>query len=198
MRRNRLVNTRGRPRSARAQANILAAALELVREVGFDALSVEAVAARARVGKATIYRRWKTKELLVAAAVEQIASAIELPDTGSTHGDLVAVLRSERALHDDPATLGFLSALVAIMARSPVIARAVREGFVAARRASLRRVLARGIARGDLPRSLDRELALDLLAGPLFLRKLLTGAPLDDKLLRGLVRAFLHGLGGKR
>jgi AcrR family transcriptional regulator len=188
----------GRPRSAEAHSRILQAAVELVREIGYDALSMEGVAARAGVGKATLYRRWKTKETLLAEAVERIVSSLELPDTGSTRNDLLAVLRSERSLYQDPATLGLLSGLVAAMARSALIARTVREGFVAARRRAIEQVLARAVARGDLRRGLDRDLALDLLAGPLFLRHLFTGGALDDRLLRGVVEAVLHGLRSRR
>jgi AcrR family transcriptional regulator len=194
-RRHRIVKQKGRPRSAAAQARILDAALALVREIGYDALTMEGIAARAGVGKATIYRRWSTKELVLAAAVERIVGSMTFPDTGSTRKDLLAVLRSERSLYLDPATPGYLSGLVAAMARSPLIARKVRIGFVSAHRQSIREVLARGVKRGDLGRGLDMELALDLLAGPLFLRQLFTGAPLDDKLLDGIADSILRGLG---
>ena len=188
----------GRPRSAQSHSRILAAALQLVREVGYDALTMEGIAARAGTGKATLYRRWRSKETLLAEAIEGIVGSVPPTDTGSTRGDLMAVMRFERSLYADPATLGFLSALVAAMARSALIARKVREGFGASRRAAIRQVLAKGVARGDLRRGLDLELALDLLAGPLFLRHLFTGGPIDDKLLRGVVDAALHGLGSRR
>jgi AcrR family transcriptional regulator len=200
MKRERLESrpARGRPRSAQSHARILAAAMELVREVGYDALTMEGIAARAGTGKSTLYRRWKSKETLLAEAIDGVVSSLPPADTGSTFGDLMAVMRSERSLYADRATLGFLSGLVAAMARSPLIARTVREGFVASRRSAIRQVLARGVMRGDLRRGLDMELALDLLAGPLFLRHLFTGGPLDDKLLRGVVEAALHGLGSRR
>lgn len=185
---------RGRPRSAEAHQAILRAAIALVREIGYDNVTMDGVAARAGVGKATVYRRWSGKETLVADAIDQIVGAIHLPDTGRLDGDLRAIVRSELALYADPATLKLLSGLVAAMARSALIARAVRRGFVATRRAAVRRVLERGIERGDLAPDADLELAMDVLAGPLFLRRLFTGGIVDEKVGDRLVDLALHGL----
>src|SRR5687768_12842134 len=93
---------RGRPRSAEAHAAILDASLELIREVGFDALAMDAIAARAGVGKATVYRRWKTKELLVVEAIDAIVRAVPDPDTGSTEGDLMALMNATLRMYGDP------------------------------------------------------------------------------------------------
>jgi AcrR family transcriptional regulator len=166
----------------------------LVREVGYDAATMDAVAARARVGKATVYRRWATKEKLVAEAVAGIVRAVPVPDTGTTRGDLLALMRAALAMYADAATGPLLSGLVAAMARSAPIARAVRAGLVARWRVGVGTVLDRGVARGDLRPSLDRELALDLLFGPLFHRYLLTGEQLDERLARRIVDVVLRGL----
>jgi AcrR family transcriptional regulator len=187
----------GRPRSEEAHGAILSAAIALTREVGYDALAMDAIAARAGVGKATVYRRWASKEALMAEAVEQLVRAFPLPDTGTTEGDLLAMMRGSVGMYRDPATKGLLSGLVAAMARSERIAQAVRTGFIAARRDALRRVLARGVARGDLRKGLDFELALDLLSGPLLFRALITGGPIDERLARGVVEAVLRGLAPK-
>ncbi|HWH38873.1 MAG TPA: TetR/AcrR family transcriptional regulator [Usitatibacter sp.] len=197
MKRNRLEipPPRGRPRSGEAHAAILAAAVALVREVGYDALTMEAVAARAGTGKATLYRRWKSREALVSEAVGLIVARIPVPSTGSTRRDLLAVMRDTVRLYADPATLGLLSGLVAAMARSPVIARAVRNGFVAAWSDTVRRVIENGIARGDLRRGIDIDLAIDLLGGCFSNRALVTGRPIDDRLARALVDAALRGFG---
>jgi len=183
----------GRPRSEEAHGAILSAAISLIREVGYDALAMEAIAARAGVGKATVYRRWETKETLVAEAIERIVRTFSVPDTGSTEGDLLRVMLDSVGLYQDPATRGLLAGLVAAMARSERIAQAVRSGFVAARREALRQVLERGVARGELRQGTDLELALDLLSGPLVFRALITGAPVNERLTRGIVEAVLRG-----
>src|SRR5436190_15171527 len=83
----------GRPRSAEAHDAILRAAITVIREVGYDAAAMDAIAARAGVGKATVYRRWSTKEALVADAIERIMVSRVVPDTGTTRGDLRAIMR---------------------------------------------------------------------------------------------------------
>lgn len=183
----------GRPRSAEAHAAILSAAVDLVREVGYDAVTLEGIASRAGVGKATLYRRWKSREALVSEAVGLIVARIPVPDTGSARGDLMAVMRDTVKLYDDPATVGLLSGLVAAMARSEVIARAVRHGFIAAWSDTTRRVLQNGIARGDVRRGIDIELAIDLLGGCFSNRALVTGHAIDLRTARALVDMVMRG-----
>jgi AcrR family transcriptional regulator len=194
MERHRLAKRPGRPRSEVAHQAILAAAVALLREVGYDAVTMDGIAARAGVGKATVYRRWATKEELVVEAITSLVRAFPVPDTGTTEGDLMALMRRALGMYADPATGLLLSGLVAAMARRPPIAAAMREGFVATWRDAVRQVLARGVARGDFRRRLDTELALDLLFGPLFHRYLLTGTPLDERLARGVVDVALRAL----
>lgn len=196
MERTRIVSPRapvGRPRSAEAHDAILRAAIVVIREVGYDAAAMDAIAAKAGVGKATVYRRWSSKEALVADAIERIMVTRPVHDTGTTSGDLRAVVRDAMLMYQDPQTTALYSALIAAMARSPQIAHAVRTGFVAARREVMRRVVRRGIERGDLRRTTDIELALDLLSGPLALRSLITGAPVDERLVKGVVDVVMRG-----
>ena len=94
----------------------------------------------------------------------------------------------------DPATAGLLSGLVAAMAKSPQIATAVRTGFVKVRRDTVRTVIRRGIDRGDLHQTLDVELALDLLSGPLLLRSLLTADAVNDTVSDRIVDMLLRGI----
>jgi hypothetical protein len=129
----------------------------------------------------------------VAEALERLMRAIPLPDTGTTEGDLLLLMRDAVGMYRDPATTGLLSGLVAAMARSARIAQAVRSGFLAARRNALRSVLERGVARGDLRKGVDIELALDLLGGPLVYRALITGGRIDEQLTRGIVEVVLRG-----
>jgi AcrR family transcriptional regulator len=184
----------GRPRSEEAHAAILDAAIDLIREVGYDALAMDAIAARAGVGKATVYRRWPGKEMLVVEAIGRIASAVAHPDTGSTAEDLRMLMNSTVRMYQDPATTTLLSGLVAAMARSAPIARAVRSGFHATLRAAMRRALERGVARGELREGADLELALDLLNGPLFYRSMITAGPIDEALARDVTASVLRGL----
>jgi AcrR family transcriptional regulator len=183
----------GRPREERADRAILAAALQLIAEHGVRDLRMDDVADRARVGKATIYRRYRSKDELVTAAVAALVSEITVPDTGSTRGDLLALMRSAVDVYSGSVEAGMMPSLVDAMSRDLELARSVREGFLAERRAALRAVLERGIERGDLRRDLDLELALDVLGGPLFYRLLVTGGPIDRRLAEGVVDLIQRG-----
>jgi AcrR family transcriptional regulator len=183
----------GRPRSEEAHGAILDAAIALVREVGYDAVAMEAIAARAGVGKATVYRRWPGKETLIAEALERLMrAALPVPDTGTVAGDLAVLMRVVLGMYHDPATGPLLSGLVAAMARSERIAGAVRGGFIAAWHDAARQVLRAGVARGELRPDLDARLAVDLLAGPLFYRFLIGGELPDEPLARDVVAAVLR------
>jgi AcrR family transcriptional regulator len=184
----------GRPRDARADRAILAKTLELIAERGIGKLRMADVADRAGVGKAAIYRRYDSKEELVGAAITALVNqAIPVPDTGSTCDDLVTLMREAVAVYSDPVHAGVMPSLVEAMRHQPGLARAVREDFLTKRRAALRTVLDRGVARGDLSASLDMELALDVLGGPLFYRLLITGGPIDDDLATGVAELILRG-----
>jgi AcrR family transcriptional regulator len=183
----------GRPREARADRAILAAALDLMAERGVHELRMDDVAARAGVGKAAIYRRYRSKEALVADAVAALVSEITVPDTGSTRADLLALMRDAVEVYTGPVAARAMPSLVAAMSRNPGLAEAVRQGFLAGRRAALREVLGHGIERGDLRRDLDIGLALDVLGGPLFYRLLITGDPIDEQLAEGVTDLILRG-----
>jgi AcrR family transcriptional regulator len=183
----------GRPREARIDAAIRAAALELMADLGVGDLRVDDVADRAGVGKAAIYRRHASKDELVTAAVSSLVSEIRIPDTGSTREDLIVLMREAVALYRDPLRAGVMPGLVGEMHRRPDLARAVRDGFLDARRRALRTVLDRGVARGDLRADLDVELALDVLGGPLFYRLLITGGPIDDAPAVGVADLIVRG-----
>ena len=185
---------RGRPRSEQAHQAILDAGLALTREVGYDAVSIEGIAARAGVGKTTVYRRWPSKELLIVDAITGIMRTIVLPDTGAVEDDVLALMRGTMTMYADPATGPLLSGLVAAMARSEPVATAVRAGFVKTWRDVMKTVLRRAVERGELRDDLDPELALDLLAGPLFYRYLLIGRAIDLRFTRAVVATVLRAL----
>ena len=185
---------RGRPRSEQAHAAILDAALALTREVGYDAVTMEGIASWAGVGKATVYRHWASKELVITEAITRIVRTVPLPDTGGAESDVLTLMRGTMAMYADAATGPLLSGLVAVMARSESVADAVRSGFVKAWRDVMLAVLRRAATRGELRDPLDHEVALDLLFGPLFYRYLMLGRPIDERFTRAVVAAVLRGL----
>jgi AcrR family transcriptional regulator len=184
----------GRPRDVRADRAILKATLELIAERGIHDFRTEDVASRAGVGKGAIYRRYRSKDELVMTAVAALVrEQIALPDTGSTRGDLLVLMREAVALYRGSLARRLIPNVIGAMAGKPELARAVREDFLAGRRAALGGVLRRGVERGDLRPDLDLELALDVLGGPLFYRLLVTGGPLDEGLAAGVADLILRG-----
>jgi AcrR family transcriptional regulator len=190
----------GRPREARTDRAILAAALELVAEHGVHEFRMDDLAERAGVGKGAIYRRYQSKDELVTAAIAALVSEITVPNTGSTHADLLALMREAVAVYTGSLAARLMPNLVGAMGARPQLARTVRGVFLAGRRAALREVLERGIERGDLRADLDLEFALDVLGGPLFYRLLITGGPIDEQLAEGVAELILRGFAptGKR
>jgi len=184
----------GRPRDARADRAILEATLKLIAERGVHHFRTEDVASRAGVGKGAIYRRYRSKDELVTAAVAALVhEEIALPDTGSTRGDLLVLMGEAVALYRGSLARRLMPNLIGAMARTPELAHAVRAGFLAGRRAALSEVLRRGVERGDLRPDLDLELALDVLGGPLFYRLLVTGGQLDERLAEGVADLVVRG-----
>jgi AcrR family transcriptional regulator len=189
----------GRPRDARADRAMLGATLELIAEVGVHEFRTEDVAARAGVGKGAIYRRYRSKDELVTAAVAALVSEeIAVPDTGSTRGDLLVLMREAVNLYRGSLAGRLMPNLVGAMAQKPELARAVRERFLAGRRGALAAVVQRGIERGDLRPDLDVELVLDVLGGPLFYRLLVTGGALDEQLAEGVADLIVRGFAPDR
>jgi AcrR family transcriptional regulator len=189
----------GRPRDARADRAILEATRELIAELGVYEFRTEDVAARAGVGKGAIYRRYGSKDELVTAAIAALVSGeIVVPDTGSTREDLLLLMGEAVQLYRGSLAARLMPNLIGAMAQKPELARAVRDGFLAGRRAALSEVLRRGVERGDLRTDLDVELALDVLGGPLFYRLLVTGGPIDEPLAEGVADLILRGLSPER
>jgi AcrR family transcriptional regulator len=184
----------GRPRSATADQAILDAALELFVEAGLEGLAVEQVAARAGVGKATIYRRYPGKiDLVIAAARCLTSSVAAVPDTGTADGDLRAIARGLVHLLTQTMAGQAVAQVVAEVQRNGDLRRAHAE-FVTGRRAGTIAAVKRGIERGELRADTDAELVADLLAGPIFYRHLVSGGRLDPAFADRLVEAVLAGL----
>jgi AcrR family transcriptional regulator len=184
---------RGRPRSERARQAILAAAMELLLEQGLRAMSMDEVAERAGVSKATIYRWWDSKDLLAldALSAEWAAPGRAERDTGSLRGDLLAQLRPWlRQLNEKPFGR-VIAGLVAHAQTDPEFAVLYREHFVQPRRDATRPMLLRAIERGEIAADTDLDVTLDLLYGPIYHRLLHGHAPLNDRFVQQVVDAVI-------
>jgi len=189
---------RGRPRSELARRAVLAAATELLLTRGLDAVSMDAVAARAGVSKATIYRWWPTKETLALDALySQLSEPTpEPPDTGALRGDLTELLAGWIERVSGRPFGRVLGALIAEAATDPVFGALYRERYVEPRRAQARLLFQRAIARGEISARTDVEAAVDLVYGPLYHRLLHGHAPLTQEFAASVVDVVVAGLGG--
>ncbi len=184
----------GRPRSVEADEAILEAATTAFIELGWDSLTIEGVAARAGVGKTTIYRRYPTRLDLLLAAAERLAEEKgAVPDTGTLPGDLFALVKAYLGMLSGTRAGRAIPAMVAATAKNPELANAYRA-FIATRRRESAVVLERAIDRGELPADLDVDLVLDLLAGPIFYRAFVSHEPSDDAYVSALVDTVLRAV----
>jgi AcrR family transcriptional regulator len=169
-----------RPRSRQAEAAILEATIALLGEAGFSGLTIDGIAARAGVGKATIYRHWSSKAEVAVEAFRAFVPPLDDPDTGSFADDVRAVLfQIVDGLSNSPLA-SILPSLVEAAERDTELERLFKE-FGTTRRAVLRSVFARAAARGELRDGIDPEVAIDVLVGPIFTRRLITRAPMTRK-----------------
>jgi AcrR family transcriptional regulator len=187
---------RGRPRSERARLAILAAAAELLLDRGLAAVSMDAVAARAGVSKATIYRWWPTKETLALDALytEWAAAQPSEVDTGSLRGDLLSLLTPWARVASSRPYGRVIAALLSEAQTDPAYAAEYRQRVVQPRRDRARAILARAVERGEIPPFTKTEVAIDLLYGPLYHRLLHGHAPLDDQFVEDVVDMALAGI----
>lgn len=169
-----------RPRSRQAEAAILEATIALLGEVGFSGLTIDGIAARAGVGKATIYRHWSSKAVVAVEAFRAFVPPLDDPDTGSFADDVRSVLfQMVDGLSNSPLA-SILPSLVEAAERDPELERLFKE-FGTTRRAVLRGIFARAVTRGELRDGVDPEVAIDVLVGPIFTRRLITRAPVTRK-----------------
>jgi AcrR family transcriptional regulator len=160
----------GRPRSERAERAIIDAALSVFAESGTEGLCIEKVAARAGVGKATIYRRWPGKEDLLLDAMAALQRPLPEPAGESVREDLVAVLNAMREAVADPRRAREFALLLGEGAKYPRLMARYVETVLEPRREVIRSVLRRGVASGELRASTDLEAALFMLTGAVIAR----------------------------
>ncbi len=173
---------RGRPRSAEAHQAILDATLTVLDEIGYGALTIEGVAARAGVGKTTIYRRWPSKLELAVDAVAEMRPVFPPEDTGSLEGDFAAVQRNQIARVAAGPVPRILPRMLAESMGDTDLHRAIRRELIDPIRAVIAEVLQRGVERGELRPDLDLELATDMVHGTVVYRILLSQGDLAGAL----------------
>jgi AcrR family transcriptional regulator len=170
----------GRPRDPSRDGVIRAAILRLLADVGYGALTMDAVAAEAGVGKATIYRRWRTKEDLVVDTISDLNQELATPpDTGSLEGDLRALTASMRAVVTGPTGAATLS-LLSTMPHQPALAKAFDDGPLTIWRTVFAEVWARAEQRGEVGRGMSGSLLAETTTALMVQRWLLTGLPVDE------------------
>ncbi len=188
-----LKRSRGRPRSEKRKQAILSSTLELLQGCGFADLSIEAVAAKAEVGKATVYRWWPNKAALIADAFRSSAEEeLRFPDTGSVLTDmalqmkqLVQILRGKRGR--------IVAALIGGGQCDTTLVDAFRERFLRPRRQEAYETLRRGIQRKELPEDSDMDLILDALYGPIYMRFLIRHSTPTEVFIDELCRMVIGG-----
>jgi AcrR family transcriptional regulator len=180
-------STKPRIEGAR-EDEILDATLEMLLEVGYDRLTMDAVARRARAGKASLYRRWDTKQSLVVDAVVRAkhAPVVGDHDTGSLRGDLRQTFCGAEGVRHGAAT-GALGAVVTALSTDPAFAAVFRERFIAPKTEVTRAIYARAVERGEISADLDLEIIGPALAGILLHRSFVMGLPLDDDVVERVI-----------
>ena len=187
----------GRPRSEVVERAIMEGVLKLLEDgVPLAELSIERIARTAGVGKATIYRRWRSKLPLVVEAFSLLPSLEEV-DSGDLVTDLKQMLRAYLELFNSTPLGTVLPSLAGERRHNPALSKLL-DPVLRERRRPLVRALERAVERGELPRDLDLELAVDLIVGPIAVRLFFSGGKPSSKLVDPIVDLALSGLGNKR
>ena len=180
-------------RATRVRTSVLEATSELLMEMGYDQFSVDDVASRAGVHKTTVYRRWPSKAELIADAVRvHSAEHVPIPDTGSLLGDLQALAGSVIANISSDDGSRRSRAIIAAAAHSPDLTASMNS-FWAERFAMSVPIIERAVQRGELPPDSDADLIIAALIGPIWVRFLLTGEPIDDDLAHRVAQLIAAG-----
>ena len=189
---------RGRPRSPRAHQAIVAATCDLLLETGYEGLSIEGVAARAGVGKQTVYRWWSSKSALVTEAVleGQLPISADLaPDTGDLRNDLQTWLTGQFQALADPYVLSLIRAFTAAAADNNAAGAALYERFTGPAHEALVARLSAGKSAGQARSDADLHAAADAIAGTLLYVALARQDPQPRKRITGLLDILIDGIG---
>lgn len=191
----------GRKRDHTRDPEILAAAIDVLAETGFDGMTIDMVAARAKAGKATLYRRWPSKADLVLDAVacmkaeDAVPSAI--PDTGTLRGDLIALIKPH-SIADGTKKLQVMAGLVTMLSQSPELADAANAAIIEPRAALNRLLLRRAIDRGEISSDADVDMLATLMPAMVAFRTLMQRKPIDREFLVSLIDGVLLPAAGVR
>ncbi len=181
---------------SRVSDALAGATLEELAVTGYARLTVEGVARRAGVGKAAVYRRWPSKQEMTMAALSQLVVPIaDVPDLGSLREDLKASLRALNDWLAHPVYGAVLPDLTSAAAHDAGLTEALWREIGQPRRELASAMLARAMRRGELPGDLDIEMALDVIAGPLYWRLSVRQVSVDDAYLDDLGAWLLRALG---
>jgi AcrR family transcriptional regulator len=186
---------RGRPRRADASKAIIDATLDLLAEGGFQAATIDAIAARAGVGRNTIYRRWPAKEELIADALHELTAELDELEGDDLHALLLDRIRDFARVFADPLFGRILPAVLGELPRNPAFAQVYAARVVRPRRQAIVELLTRALERGELRQGVDVDHIADLLAGPPFLRLLALGLPpVTEHYAEELLETIWHGI----
>lgn len=166
----------GRPRDPSRDKAIREAVLDLVAEQGYERVTIEAIAARAEAGKATVYRRWGSKEALIIDALADLSGPAKLPDTGSLHGDLQRLCDAV-AGEDAGRALAVMQGLASAISHDAELRTAFERQLVAPRRAAMAELFARAVARGEMAPDRDVDLLTSVIPALMIDRASTGGVP---------------------
>ena len=179
----------GRRRDPSRDNDILEATLDVLAETGYDGLTIDMIASRAKAGKATVYRRWDSKAELVIDAVACMKGRVDLdniPDTGSLRGDLVAQIKTP-TLQDAERKLKVVTGMASLITRNPELADAVYAAVLEPRLAVSRIVYRRAIERGEVSPDVDIEMLAQISPSMVTYRTMMLGKPADRDFLISLI-----------
>ncbi|MCU1642781.1 MAG: TetR family transcriptional regulator [Nocardia sp.] len=175
----------GRKRDPQRDLDLIRAAQELLAEVGYDKVTIEAVAARIGAGKATVYRRWKTKSDLVIDAIRAFEWDVAAPDTGALRNDLFAL--AEIFMARNPLRDGVMAGMATAMARDATIRHAVDEAVDRPRHDAFATILANAHARGEISRTQGWENVRDIFPAMMFYRVAMRNGTVDKGFVRDII-----------
>lgn len=184
----------GRPRSEKTKTDILNASYELLIENGFAEVTIEKIAERANVSKATIYKWWPNKAAVVMDGfLNTINTELPIPDTGSSAEDMfiqvdnfVKFLASRKG--------NVITEIIAEGQYDSKLAEIYRKAYFTPRRDISKQILERGILRGELRKDLNVDISVDLIWGPVFYRLLITGEEIDSKFVKSILDYVFEGI----
>lgn len=193
---NQINSPSGRPRSIHADQAILQATLDLLAEVGYQSMSIEAIASRAGVGKTTIYRRYTSKEELVADAIESLRDDLAIPDTGSFWGDMDILINNATKKIHSPLGRQTLALIISTASSNPQFAEVYWTKYTKLRREAFSKVLERAKSRGEIHKDADVDLIIDLVSGSLYYALIFkpTTEPVEAY-MRRTMNLLLKGIG---